>query len=179
MDNKKLSVEELTKEFLNAPNAKPISERDKPLYETLAKNEINKYIKETSFSGDQATLGSIIMPVFRRSFTNQFMRNLVGTQPLTDSNGYIFALRYDYSGNSTQKGDVYGSSYSRALLLLVLLILLVTFLLVLLPLMTVLTNFLVSKLFILKTKKPLFLNQELVLLSLLLKLLLVLLVLTL
>jgi len=106
-------IKQLKEQVINSKNAKPIRESDKALFETLLNNEIKDYLQETTFSGDQAMLGSIILPTFRRSFTNTFMRNLVGTQPMTQSTGYVFSLRYNYDGNSEQKGNLYGSAYTR------------------------------------------------------------------
>lgn len=104
---------EIKDKVINSKNAKPIRESDKALFNTLLNNEIKDYLKETTFAGDQAMLGSIILPTFRRSFTNTFMRNLVGVQPMTQSTGYVFALRYNYDGNSNQKTSLYGTTYTR------------------------------------------------------------------
>jgi Straboviridae major head protein len=106
-------IKELKEAVTKTEGAKPIAAHDQELFETLLNNQIDGYLKETTFSGDQAFVGSLILPTFRRSFTNTFMRNLVGVQPMTRSNGYVFSMRYNYDGNSSQKGDLYGSAYTR------------------------------------------------------------------
>jgi len=97
------------KKIVESKSAQPIKENEKKIFEKLFNNEVNDYLKETSFAGDQATIGKLILPTFRRSFPIQFAKELVGVQPLDGPNGYIFSLRYNYSGNSTQKGDLYGT----------------------------------------------------------------------
>lgn len=80
---------------------KALREKDKPVFERLVKN-LDTYLKETSLSGDQARIGQMLIPVYRRAFAHLIGKDIVGVQPLSQPTGYAFALRYSYEGNKRQ-----------------------------------------------------------------------------
>ena len=83
--------------------ASGIRERDKALFERLLHNQVG-YLSEQTFSGDMASLGQILVPVFRRAFPQMIGKDIVGVQPMKQPTGYAFALRYHFVGNTTGNG---------------------------------------------------------------------------
>jgi hypothetical protein len=84
--------------------ATPVRERDKALFERLLHNEVG-YLSEQTFSGDMASLGQILVPVFRRAFPQMIGKDIVGVQPMKQPTGYAFALRYHFVGNTAGNGS--------------------------------------------------------------------------
>jgi len=106
MDRNKELAEQY-KKIVDSKAAQAIPENQKALFERLIDNEMT-YLNEATFSGDMARLGQILIPVYRRAFPQLIGKDIVGVQPLKQPTGYAFALRYSYSGNSSQASGLTG-----------------------------------------------------------------------
>jgi hypothetical protein len=92
-------LQEKYREIVESKKAASIPEHQKAIFERVLDTWNNVYLKETTFSGDLARLGQILIPVYRRAFAALVGKDIVGTQPLSQPNGYIFGMRYFYAGN--------------------------------------------------------------------------------
>jgi hypothetical protein len=110
-----LALMEKYKAVTESKTGRAIAESQKGIFERLVDNEMN-YLSESTFSGDMARLGQILVPVFRRAFPLLVAKDIVGVQPLSQPTGYAFALRYHFSGNSAQRksGDGFSGNTTTA-----------------------------------------------------------------
>lgn len=95
LDFKKL--EEKWNPILEAEDVTPIPKEDKRLRQITAlmlENE-EKYLNETTFTGDIAQFPKIAIPMVRRTYPALLANQVVGVQPMTGPTGYAFALRYE------------------------------------------------------------------------------------
>jgi len=100
MERDKVLMEKY-KKIVESPAAPKIADTEKALFEQLVHNQV-KYLSEQTFSGDMASVGQILVPVFRRAFPIMIGKDIVGVQPMSQPTGYAFALRYHYAGNTKQ-----------------------------------------------------------------------------
>lgn len=87
--------------------ALPIEDKFKPIFERLIFNQMKYYVKEESsgtVSGDIARLGTVLVSAYRRAFAQMIGKYIAGVQPMKESTGYAFALRYHFAGNSQNNG---------------------------------------------------------------------------
>ncbi len=102
--NRDETLKKLYESVTELPSAKRIRESEKGLFEKLLHNEAS-YIAESTFSGDLAQLGQILIPVYRRAFPMLIGKDIVGVQPMSQPTGYAFALRYHFVGNKAGNGS--------------------------------------------------------------------------
>jgi len=117
-----LLTEKFEKELMSEKFA-PIKEKDLSTMALILENEeraIKDLISEGTVSGDVQGFTNILLPLTRRVYPQLIANEILGVQPMTGPTGFIYAMRYRYTGTSALvDGEVNVSPSSRGQILVV------------------------------------------------------------
>ena len=97
-----LLTEKFEKQLLSEKYA-PISRNDMSTIALILENEekaINTMIAEGTVSSDIQGFTNILLPLTRRVYPQLIANELLGVQPMTGPTGFIYAMKYRYTGTS-------------------------------------------------------------------------------
>jgi hypothetical protein len=117
-----LLTEKFEKELLSEKFA-PISKNDMSTMALILENEenaINQMVSEGTVASDIQGFTNILLPLTRRVYPQLIANELLGVQPMTGPTGFIYAMKYRYTGTShLVNGEVNISPAGRGQILVV------------------------------------------------------------
>jgi hypothetical protein len=97
-----LLTEKFEKELMSEKFA-PISARDMSTMALVLENEekaVETMVSEGTVSSDIQGFTNILLPLTRRVYPKLIANEILGVQPMTGPTGFIYAMRYRYTGTS-------------------------------------------------------------------------------
>lgn len=117
-----LLTEKFEKELLSE-NYAPISKNDMSTMALILENEekaIDQLVSEGTVASDIQGFTNILLPLTRRVYPKLIANELLGVQPMTGPTGFIYAMKYRYTGTShLVDGEVNISPANRGQILVV------------------------------------------------------------